>query len=108
MVGAPSAGQMGHIGAPARSARGDQRVVDLEELRQLRATSQAKHPDQPSPAGGTGGGYRVVVEPAGQEDLMRRGLKFRQKVVRAALPAQHSAEVALAETALTRSLRDVV
>src|SRR5690348_8089603 len=106
MVGGPPAAPLygrsaRQPGAPRRgglvAAPGHQRVVYLEELRRAGTARQPEQPDQPAPPRGAGRGHRAVVETAGQEDLVRRGLGLGQQFRGAGPAGQRGAEVGLAE-----------
>src|ERR1700720_415451 len=89
--------------AERRAARlGDQGVVHLEEFGGLGPAGQAQYPGERALPGIPGRRDHILVELAGQEDLMRGRLALAEEFVSAFLAAQRGPEVRLAERGAQR------
>src|ERR1700733_6323116 len=76
---------------------GEQGIVHLEELRHRRLAGQAQRAGERTVPGVPGHRHHVVVELAGEEDLMRGRLDLGEQLVGAVLAAEGGPEVRLAE-----------
>src|ERR1700722_15532931 len=74
-----------------------QGIIDLEELGPRRAAGQPQAAGQPPAPGGLGGRDGVVVELAGQEDLVGGALQLGQELLAVVQAGQRDPEVGLAE-----------
>jgi hypothetical protein len=81
---------------------GDQGIVHLEELGGLGPAGQAQDPGERAPPGFAGRRDDVVVELAGQEDLVRGRLDLGEEFIGAFLAAQRRPEARLAERGAQR------
>src|SRR6266498_1772020 len=81
---------------------GDQGIVHLEELGGPGPAGQAQDPGERPPPGLPGRRDHVVVELAGQEDLVRGRLDLGEELVGALLAVQRGPEVRLAERGAQR------
>src|SRR5215468_8207832 len=80
-----------------------QRVVHCEELRRRRVARQPQRPGQRPPPGVDGPQGHVVVELAGDEHLVRRGLHLAEQFRGPVLAVQFGPEARLAERGAQRA-----